>query len=152
MEENRWESQNSTRVVALNKKKMRLYSVYYISVESFTCFGCWHPSSGAHTTVITASGTGQPGWPVDQLTQLTQLTSARSCNYSCTSSWWWVSTPETCRTVYRNVINWIQSHLVGQFFNLIHDARTHEYKIIRPRKPCCRKFKETSYSWNRNLI
>jgi len=40
---------------------MRLYSVYYISVGSSTGFGCWHPSSGARTTVITASGTGQPG-------------------------------------------------------------------------------------------
>ena len=39
---------------------MRLYSVYYISVGSCTCFGCWYPSSGARTTVITASGTGQP--------------------------------------------------------------------------------------------
>jgi len=26
-----------------------------------------------------------------------QLINTRSCNYSCTSSWWWVSTPETCR-------------------------------------------------------
>ena len=32
------------------------YSVYYISVRSSTCFGCWHPSSRALTTVITASG------------------------------------------------------------------------------------------------
>ena len=33
------------------------YSVYYISVGSSKCFGCWHPSSGAGgTTVITASG------------------------------------------------------------------------------------------------
>ena len=32
------------------------YSVYYISVGSSTCFGCRHPSSGACTTVITASG------------------------------------------------------------------------------------------------
>ena len=32
------------------------YSVYYISVGSPTCFGCWHPSSEARTTVITASG------------------------------------------------------------------------------------------------
>jgi hypothetical protein len=35
---------------------MRLYSVYYISVGSSTCFGCWHPSSGTGTAVITASG------------------------------------------------------------------------------------------------
>ena len=27
-----------------------IYSVYYISVGSSTCFGCWHPSSGACTT------------------------------------------------------------------------------------------------------
>jgi len=71
-----------------------------------------------------------------------QLTSAKSCNYSCTSSWWWVSTPETCRTVYRYVINWIRSHLVGQLFNLIHDARTHEYKkqsLSRLQKPVTSK-------------
>jgi hypothetical protein len=36
------------------------YSVYYISVGSSTCFGCWHPSSGARTTVITASGIDWP--------------------------------------------------------------------------------------------
>jgi len=46
--------------------------------------------------------------------QYTRLTIPRSCNYSCTSSWWWVSTPETCRAAYRNIINWIQSHLVGK--------------------------------------
>ena len=32
------------------------FSAYYISVGSSACFGCWHPSSGAHKTVITASG------------------------------------------------------------------------------------------------
>jgi len=32
------------------------YSVYYISVGSSICFGCWHPSSGAGTAVIIASG------------------------------------------------------------------------------------------------
>ena len=32
------------------------YSVYYISVGSSTCFGFWHPSSGARIIVITASG------------------------------------------------------------------------------------------------
>ena len=30
--------------------------VRYISVGSSTCFGCWHPSSGACIAVITASG------------------------------------------------------------------------------------------------
>ena len=32
------------------------YSVYYISVGSSMYFRCSHPSSGARTTVITASG------------------------------------------------------------------------------------------------
>ena len=36
------------------------YSVYYISVGSSTYLGCRHQSSGARTTVITASGAGQP--------------------------------------------------------------------------------------------
>jgi len=49
----------STSISRLNK--MRLYSVYYISVGNSTCLGCGHPSSGARTTVITASGTGQLG-------------------------------------------------------------------------------------------
>jgi len=51
-----------------------------------------------------------------------------SCNYSfCTSFWWWASTPETCSAANRNIIT--RSHLVGQLSTLIHDARTHEYKI-----------------------
>jgi len=37
-------------------QKDAIYSVYYISVGSSTCFGCWHPSSGACTAVITVSG------------------------------------------------------------------------------------------------
>jgi len=41
---------------------MRLYSVYYISVGSSTCFGCWHPSSAAGTAVITASGIDWLQW------------------------------------------------------------------------------------------
>jgi len=97
---------------------MRLYSVSCISAGSSTCFGCWHPLSGARTTVITAFGTGQPGLlpsalGVELALHVPVLTpiirSSYSCNYSCTSSWWWVSTPETCRAVYRYVINWIQS-------------------------------------------
>jgi len=39
---------------------MQLYTVYYIPVNCSTCFGwLFHPSSGAHIIVITASGTGQ---------------------------------------------------------------------------------------------
>jgi hypothetical protein len=110
---------------------MRLYSVYYTFVVSSTCFGGWHPSSGARTTVITASGTGQLGLlPSAHVVELFQL-NISECYYSCTSSRWWVSTPETCRADYRSLINWKQSHLVGQLFNLIHYAQTHEYKILK---------------------
>jgi len=60
------------------------------------------------------------------------LTSARCCNYNYMCSWWWVDLPpETCRAVYRNIINCIQLHLVGQLLTLIHDARTQEHKIAR---------------------
>jgi len=37
--------------------------------------------------------------------------------------------PETCRAVYRNIINCIYSHLVGQLLTLIHEARTQEHKM-----------------------
>jgi len=43
------------------------------------------------------------------------LINTRSCNYSCTSSWWWVSTSETCRVAYRNVINWIIRILLDSY-------------------------------------
>ena len=43
-----------------------------------------------------------------------------SCNYSCTSSWWWVSTPETCIAAYRNVINWISRILLDSYWCRIH--------------------------------
>ena len=47
------------------------------------------------------------------------LTGARCCNYSYMCSWWWVELPpETCRAVYRNIINCIYSHLVGQLLTL----------------------------------
>ena len=37
-------------------QKDATYSVHYISIGNSTCSGCRHPSSGARTTVITASG------------------------------------------------------------------------------------------------
>ena len=43
------------------------------------------------------------------------LINTRSWNYSCTSSWWWVSTPETCRAAYRNVINSISRILLESY-------------------------------------
>jgi len=44
-----------------------------------------------------------------------QLINTRSCNYSCTSSWWWESTPEICRAAYRNIINWISRILLDSY-------------------------------------
>jgi hypothetical protein len=35
--------------------------------------------------------------------------------------------PETCRAVYRNIINCIKSHLVGQLLTMIHDAWNHKH-------------------------
>ena len=47
--------QINLRYISITVQQDATYSVYYISVGSSTCFGCWHPSSGARTTVITAS-------------------------------------------------------------------------------------------------
>jgi len=41
---------------SINVQQDATYSVYYISIGSSTCFGCWHSSSGSRTTVIIASG------------------------------------------------------------------------------------------------
>jgi len=36
------------------------------------------------------------------------IRSTYNCNYSYMCSWWWVELPtETCRAVYRNIINCI---------------------------------------------
>ena len=53
-----------------------------------------------------------------QLYMFRVLTHIIKSSYICTSSWWCVSTPRTCRAAYRYIINWIQSHLVGQLLNL----------------------------------
>jgi len=132
-------------------QKDATYSVYCISVGSSTCFGCWHPSSGAGTAVITASGIGQPGLLPSAFIVELQLYVFQ------------MSTPETCRAAYRNVINWIQSHLVGRLLNLIRDARTHEYKIYTysftvPEHVDWRRklnMKPTNWScmaWNKNTV
>ena len=48
-----WDSSTSNLITV---QQDATYSVYCISVGSSTCFVCWHPSSGAGTAVITASG------------------------------------------------------------------------------------------------
>jgi hypothetical protein len=41
-----------------------------------------------------------------------------------------VLTPIIRRELPTEIINCIQSHIAGQLLNLIHDARTHEYKNL----------------------
>jgi hypothetical protein len=102
----------------------KLHSLY-ISENYSTCFGWYfHPSSGAHTTVSTASGichtvtaiyryrekvgTGLSGLRVAYATHNTAahsskgVTNTRCCRYSYMRAWWWVEVPpETCRAVSR---------------------------------------------------
>ena len=70
---------------------MRLYSVYYISVGSSTCFRCRHPSSGARITVITAYmqsclqkynklNTVASCWTIIQFNQIFYQTSLLRCS------------------------------------------------------------------------
>jgi hypothetical protein len=104
----------------------------FISGNCSTCFVWYfHPSSGAHTTVSTASGIShtvtaicryklEPVWVCcgwvrhPQHTQTGSnsstiaadssngVTNTKCCRYSCMRSWWWVKVPpETCRAVSR---------------------------------------------------
>ena len=102
----------------------------FISGSCCTCFGWYfHPSSGAHTTISTASGIchtvtaiclsrGRAGTVGGvrhpQHTQTGSnsstiaadssngVTNTRCCRYSCMRCWWWTEvTPEKCRAVSR---------------------------------------------------
>ena len=91
----------------------------FISGNCSTCFGWYfHPSSGAHTTVSTASGICHTVTAIcvrhPQHTQTSSnsstiaadssngVTNNRCCRYGCMRSWWWVEIPpETCRAVSR---------------------------------------------------
>ena len=84
----------------------------FISGNCSTYFGWYlHPSSGAHTTVSTASGTCQTVTATSHYSSISSttaagssngLTSTRCCRYSCVCSWWWVEVPSaTCRAVSR---------------------------------------------------
>jgi hypothetical protein len=87
----------------------------FISGNCSTCFGWYlHPSSGAHTTVSTASGTCQNVTAIVEELESSNsstiaadssngLTSTRCSGYSCMCCWWWVEIPpETFRAVSRN--------------------------------------------------
>jgi hypothetical protein len=76
-----------------------------------TCFRCQsHPSSGAHKTVTTASGTAAASlqsvrWPMATLGEVSctkNMTSTGGCSYSFVYFWWVWLTPETCRINSQN--------------------------------------------------
>jgi len=91
--------------------------------STYNCnYSIWHRSNFGKCSVwsqLKMRGM-DPGPYLSSLADLTpcifrSLTSAKCCNYSYICSWWWVELPpETCRAVYRNIINCIQSNLVGQ--------------------------------------
>ena len=89
---------------------------FILSGNCYTCFGWWHhPSSGAQTTVSTASvichtvtatcryrgrvGTGLSVlWVVYAAGSSNGMSNNRCCRNSRLRSWWWVvAPPETCR-------------------------------------------------------
>jgi len=101
-----------------------LHSLFYLetalhfilSGNCSACFGWYHhPSSGAYTTVSTASGICHAVIAIICHPQHTQtgsnsstiaadsnngVTNTRCCRNSCLRSWWWVEVPpETCRAV-----------------------------------------------------
>jgi hypothetical protein len=89
----------------------------FISGNCSTCFGWYfHPSSGAHTTVSTASGIcytvtdiwryrGRVGTGLSVLWvayTTIQFYALLMMGGNCMRSWWWVEVPpETCRAVSR---------------------------------------------------
>jgi len=95
-----------------------------------------------------------------QLYMFGVLTPIIRSSYSCNYSFWHWSTGSTairsrcwvgtCRAAYRNIINWIQSHLVGQLLNLIHDSRTYEYKT--PRRQLYVPLVQWSYSYKMHTV
>ena len=81
-------------------KKLYMFRVLTpIIRSSYDCnYSFWHWSTGSATISFRC-----------------RVRTAFQLNDRCTSFWWWVSTPETCRAVYVYVINWIQSHLLGNY-------------------------------------
>jgi hypothetical protein len=92
--------------------------ILFISGNCSTCLGWYfHPSSGEHTIVSTASGIchtvtvicryrGRVGTGLSVSTIAADssngVTNTRCCRYNCMPSWWWVEIPpQTCRAVSR---------------------------------------------------
>ena len=80
--------------------------------SSYNCnYSFWYWLTGS-TTIRSRCWVGTDSW--------TWISSrcwvgTNSCYYSCTSSWWWVSTIETCTAAYRNAINWISRILLDSY-------------------------------------
>jgi len=75
--------------------------------SSYNCnYSLWYWLTAMNKLYISISGS--VFWSL-------RLINNRSCNYSCTSSWCWMSTPETCRAAYRNIINWISRILLDSY-------------------------------------
>jgi len=89
--------------------------------SSYNCnYSFWHWSVGSATILSRWVGISQQRerMVVDPVNQYQKL------YYSCTCSWWWVSTPETCRAAYRNVLNRISRILLDNYEILFVALRT----------------------------
>jgi len=79
--------------------------IFILSGNCSKCFEWYHhPSSGAQTTVSTASGICHTVTATcrDAAGSSNDVTNTRCCRFSCLRSWWWVVVPlETCRAVSR---------------------------------------------------
>jgi hypothetical protein len=124
-----WRTGWANSITIYIQQNAMLHSLF-ISGNCSTCFGWYfHPSSGAHTTVFTASrichtvtfirryrgrvGTGlsirHPQHTQTRSNSSTiaadssnGVTNTRCCRHSCMRSWRWVEVPpETCRAVSR---------------------------------------------------
>jgi len=114
---------------------MRLYTVYYISVNcslymfrvvtppiirsTYNCnYSIWHRSNRLCYLRLAWSSCSSCSTTATIITGI------------CAPDDVWSYHPKhVARAVYRNIIHCIQSHLVGQLLTLIHDARSHEHKI-----------------------
>ena len=101
-----------------NNCPTRCDCIYSISVGSSICLGCWHPSSGAHTTVITASGTGQPGLLPSTLIVDLELNTVTSCwtiikfDTRCKDPW-----IQKCGTQLTADLRWLTAWLRPNFLS-----------------------------------
>ena len=77
---------------------------FILSGNCSTCFGWYHhQSSGAQTTVSTASGICHTNSFTIAAGSSNGVTITSCSRYSCMRSWWWVEVPpETCRAVSRH--------------------------------------------------